>query len=165
MKQTLESECQVAIKWFHDIKMIINPDKFQVTVLDKRRINNIEVELIIGLEQVQVVPSVDILSLMIDDKLTFNWHIDEIRLKSANQLVRLKHFLENEEKIDLINLIVLSAFNYCPLVWMLTNPKSVNEIGAIQKRALRFMLNDYESVWKDLLKKSENPSMDLLSCA
>ena len=34
---------------------------------------------------------------------------------------------------------------------MLVDVKSVHKIGAIQKRALRFMLNDYESSYEDLL--------------
>ena len=44
LKQTLESECKVAIKWFHENKMIVNPDKFQAIVLDKRRSNNTEIK-------------------------------------------------------------------------------------------------------------------------
>ena len=28
LKQTLESECKVAIKWFHENKTIVYPDKF-----------------------------------------------------------------------------------------------------------------------------------------
>ena len=44
---------------------------------------------------------------------------------------------------------------------MLTNAKYVHKIEAIQKGALRFMLNDYESSYEDLLKKSGNPSMNL----
>ena len=44
---------------------------------------------------------------------------------------------------------------------MLTNAKFVHKIEAIQKRALRFMLNDYESSYEDLLKKSGNASMNL----
>ena len=44
---------------------------------------------------------------------------------------------------------------------MLKNAKSVHKTKAIQKRALRFMLNDYESSNEDLLKKSGNPSMNL----
>ena len=110
------------------------------------------------------LPSVNILGVTIDDKLNFNLHIDKICLKSANQLnalVRLKRFLENEERKALINSFVLSDSNYCPLVWMLTSAKSVHKIEAIPKRALRFLLNDYESSYKDLLKKSENPSMNL----
>ena len=43
---------------------------------------------------------------------------------------------------------------------MLTNAKSVHKIEA-QERALRFMLNGYESSYEDLLKKSGNPSMNL----
>ena len=31
----LKSECEAAINWLHDNKMIINPDKFQVILLDK----------------------------------------------------------------------------------------------------------------------------------
>ena len=133
-------------------------------MLDKRRSSNTEVKFIIGSEQIQAVPSVDILGITIDDKLNFNLHIDKICLKSANQLnalVRLKRFLGNEERKVLINSFVLSNFNYCPLVWMLTNAKSVHKIEAIQKRVLRFMLNDYESSSEDLLKKSGNLSMNL----
>ena len=66
--------------------MIANPDKFQAIVLDKRRSNNTEVKFIIGSEQIQAVPSVDILGIAIDDKLNFNLRIDKIFLKSANQV-------------------------------------------------------------------------------
>ena len=119
MKQT-ESECEVAIKWFHKNKMTVNPGKFQV--LDKRRSSNSEVKFMIGSEQIQAVPSVDILGITIDDKLTFNLLIDEICVTSANQLnslVRLKRFLGNEERKVSVNTFVLSNFNYCPLVWLL----------------------------------------------
>ena len=93
LKQTMESECKVAIKWFHESKVIVNPDKFQVIVLDRCRASNSEVKFAIGLEHIQVVPSFDILGITIDDKLNFNLHIDKICLKSANQLnvlVKLK---------------------------------------------------------------------------
>ena len=144
--------------------MIVNPDKFQVIVLDKRKSNNTEVKFTIGSEQIQAVPSVDILVITIDDKLNFNLHIYKNCLKSVNQLnalVWLKRFLGNEEKKVLINSFLLSNFNYCPLVWKLTNMKSVHKIDNIYKRTLRFMLNDYESSYEDLLKRSRNPSMNL----
>ena len=70
-----------------------------------------------------------------NDKLNFNLHIDKICLKSANQLnvlVRLKHFLGNEERKILLNSFVFSNLNYCPLAWMLANEKSVHKIEAIE---------------------------------
>ena len=105
-------------------------------IFPKNIFKNTEVKFIIGPEQIQLAPSVDILDVMIHLIL----HIVKICLKSADQLnafVRLKRFLGNEERKVLINSFVLSNFNYCPLVWMLTNAKSVHKIEAIQKRALR----------------------------
>ena len=81
--------------------MIVNPDKFQVTALDKRKSNNTDVKFVIGSEEIQAVSSVDILGITIDDKLNFNLHIDKICLKYAKQLnafVRLKRFLGNPKK-------------------------------------------------------------------
>ena len=47
--------------------MIANRHKFQAVAFDKRRSNNTEVKFIIGSEQIQTVPSVDILGITIDD--------------------------------------------------------------------------------------------------
>ena len=81
LKQILELECKIFIKWFHENKMTVNPDKFQAVELDKCISSNTEVKFIIGSEQNQVAPSVDILDVMIDDKLKFNLHIDRTCLK------------------------------------------------------------------------------------
>ena len=73
------------------------------------------------------MPSVGLLGILIDDKLNLNLHIDKIRLKSAKQikaLVRLKCFFRERRK-ESLNSFVLSNFNYCPLVWMLANAKSI----------------------------------------
>ena len=36
---TLESESNIAIDWFTKHEMIINPDKFQAIILDKKKFN------------------------------------------------------------------------------------------------------------------------------
>ena len=43
-------------------------------------------------------------------------------------------------------------FNYCPLVWHFDFKNSLNKIENIPKRALGFLLNDYENDYKTLLK-------------
>ena len=50
LKQALDSECKVAIKWSHENNMIVNPDEFQATVLDKS--NNTEVKFVISSEKI-----------------------------------------------------------------------------------------------------------------
>ena len=52
-------------------------------------------------------------------------------------------------------------FNYCSLVWNFFSAQSLNKIEKLQKRALRFLLNDYDSTYEDLLEKSGYPNMNL----
>ena len=101
--------------------------------------------------------AVKLLGIEIDDKLNFNNYINTICRSAANQLnalIMLRRFLGIEERKALIQSFVLSNFNYCPLVWMLSSVKSLNEIENLQKRALRFMLSGYESSYDKLLRLS-----------
>ena len=48
----------------------------------------------------------------------------------------------------------MSNFNYSSLVWNFSSAQSLNKIGNLQKKTLHIMLNDYDSTYEDLLKKS-----------
>ena len=63
-------------------------------------------------------------------------------------------FLNFEEKKTLINSYFYSSFNYCPLVWMFSSAKSLNKVESLQKRALRFLYEDYVSSCEELLQKA-----------
>ena len=149
----LQSESETAINWLHNNKMIVNPDKFQVIFLDKRRSDNTNIEVEIGNEKISSTSSVKLLGVHIDDKLNFNEHINKICKSAGNQLnalIRLKSFLGLKEKEVLVNSFIYSNFNYCPLVWMLSHKKSLDKIESLHKRALRFLLNDYVSSYEQL---------------
>ena len=67
----------------------------------------------------------------IDDKLNFNLHITKNCRSAANQLhavIRLRMFLNFEEKKTLINSYFYLNFNYCRLVWIFSNVKSLNKV-------------------------------------
>ena len=68
-------------------------------------------------------------------------------------------FLNFEEKKTLINRYFLSNFNYCPLVWMFSSAKSLNKVESLQKRALRFLYEDYVSSYEELLQKAGKETM------
>ena len=89
--------------------------------------------------------------------MSFNNQINTICRSAANQLnalIRLRRFLGLEDRKALIQSFVLSNFNYCPLVWMLSSVKFSNKIENLQKRALRFILSDYKSSYDELLRLS-----------
>ena len=68
-------------------------------------------------------------------------------------------FLTTEEKKTLINSYFYSNFNYCPLVWMFSSAKSLNKVESLQKRALRFLYEDYVSSYEELLQKAGKETM------
>ena len=106
--------------------MMVNPGKFQVTIIDKKKKCHNNKTLKIGDKIIKVSSSVKLLGVQIGDQLNFNLHISSICRSAANQLnalIRLKRFLAFEEKKTLINSYFYSNFNCCPLVWMFSSAK------------------------------------------
>ena len=61
----------------------------------------------------------------------------------------------------LVNRFVLSNFSYCPLVWFVFSSTSLRKSENRHKRALRFLLKDYISSYKQLLQKPSKASINL----
>ena len=162
--KNLKEESEKATLWFKDNMMIVNPEKFQAIIIDRKGQNNNPTSLKINGNEIHSEESVTLLGLKIDSKLNFEEHISKLCSKSAGQLnalVRLKSYLGFEEKKILVNSFIYANFNYCPLVWHFCSKKSLYKIESIQKRALRFLFNDYESSYDTLLKKSEKCTMEV----
>ena len=123
-------------------KMIVNPDKFQAVVLNKKRSDLTNTNFQVDNQVMKLVLSVELLRIQIGDKLDFNLHISKICKSSANLLnvlVRLKQFLSFHAKEVLMNSYIISNSIYCPLVWMFSSAQSVNKIRNLQKQALHFL--------------------------
>ena len=124
--------------------MIVNLEKFQAIIIDKRKQDHANEIFKIGSKEVKVASQVKLLGVEIDNKLNFE-QINRICKSASNQLnalTRLKQVLGFQERKALVNSFVLSNFNYCTLVWMLASSKSLTKTENLHKRALRFMLDD-----------------------
>ena len=55
----------------------------------------------------------------------------------------------------------MSSFNYCALVWMFANATSLKKIENLQKRALRFLYNNYQLSYEELLDKANSSTMNV----
>ena len=156
----MESESGCVINWFRDNSMIVNTDKFQAVLLDKKTFDlHLNENITIDKENIKFASNVKMFGVHIDNKLNFNLHIDVICKSASNQLntlVRLKWYLGHEERFVLVNSFIYSNFNYCPLVWMFSSKRSLNKIENLQKRAFRFVLDDNTSSYELLLEKSGN---------
>ena len=84
-------------------------------------------------------------------------HVSNICKKASaqlNALCRLRKFLSFKVKSVLIQSFVFANFNYCPLVWHFSSSKSLSKVESIQRRALRFLYDDNDSSYEDLLTKT-----------
>ena len=99
-----------------------------------------------------------LLDVDIDNHLPFHGHINNLCRKAANQtnaLKRLSSFMGMTEKTILMKSFILSSFNYCPLVWHFCSKRDTDKMEKILKRALRKVLDDYESDYETLLQKAK----------
>ena len=72
----LESESSVAIKWFKENKMIVNPGKFQAIILDKKKTNHTQEIIKIDNKAVKIKSLVKLLGVQIDAELnTYCQHL------------------------------------------------------------------------------------------
>ena len=53
----------------------------------------------------------------------------------------------------------MSNFNLCPLTWHSCGETNNRKIENIQKRALRFICDNYSSSYETLLSKSKSPTL------
>ena len=156
----LESDSTIAIEWFKINKIIVNPDKFQAIVLNKKRSNLTNTNFQVDNQVIKSVSSVELLGIQTNDK----FHISKICKSAGNQLnalIRLKQFLSFHAKEVLINSYIISNFNYCPLVWIFSSTHSLNTIENLLKRALRFLYDDIEAAYENLLSKGGKFKMNV----
>ena len=72
-----------------------------------------------------------LLGISIDMKLTFDHHVSEICRKAAGQLNALKclsSYLPFDATKVLVDALILSDLNYCPLVWYFSTAKQLRKI-------------------------------------
>ena len=160
----LEKEGNIATQWFGDNSMIVNPEKFQAIIIDRKNQKNNPQKLTIDKKVITSSENVTLLGLEVDSKLNFDEHISKLCNKSTGQLnalCKLGPLIGLEEGKILLNSFIYVNFNYRPLLWYFSSRKIIKKIENIQKKALRFFLNDYSSDFETLFKKTNKCTMEV----
>ncbi len=150
----LESDLSNLMSWFKTNCLGVNRGKLQCMFIGNDSHNTINVNI----DNTVLSPSINlkILVVTIDERLTFNKHINIICSNSARQLNAIKRLqcnLDKESKVAIYRSYILSNFNYCPLVWHFCGIQNSRNMETIQERALRFVYEDYESTYDILIKR------------
>ena len=81
----LEAEGELSVGWFRKNEMVVNSDKFQAIILNRKETQAIH-KLIIDNKEIKTTNSIKLLGINIDDQLKFNEHISILCSKAAMQL-------------------------------------------------------------------------------
>jgi len=157
----LERELARAIYWYKINSMAANPGKFQAMFLGTQG-NNI----CLHVEGVTIKASsiVKLLGVQLDCKLNFQTHVQTL-CKTASQkinaLMRIRPFLNVDCAKRLCSAYILSAFQYCPLIWMFGSKCNNGLINRTHKRALRAVYSDFRTLMVEVFKSLNrlNPEM------
>ena len=143
--------------------MIVNPKKSQAIIINRQNRSNHNCCLTISNAEIKSKDLVTVLGIETDNKLNFQKHVPTLCIKAnqLNAISRISAALGQKKKEILINSFVYSSFNYGPLIWHFTTCKGIKKVEKVQERSLKFILNDYDKTYFQLLDISKKPSMEV----
>lgn len=145
--------------------MHFNPSKCQVIHITKRK-KLINTEYTLHNTTLSSVSSAKYLGVTITSDLTWNKHIDDIVKKASSTLGFLRRNLKvRSEKIKTAayKTLVRPQLEYCSTVWSPYTANCISQIEMVQRRAARWIKNDYsrQSSVTDMLESLGLRRLDL----
>ena len=137
------------MKWFKNNGMKANADKCYLVVNSKEKVCTK-----IGSYNIESSEQQKLLGVLIDNKLTFDKHINNLCTKASqklNALCRVSSFMSTNKKRLVMKVFISYQFSYCPLIWMNHSRTLNSKINRIHERLLRVVYSDKKATFKELL--------------
>jgi len=156
LKGVIESDLKTTHDWFTHNGLLLNASKSTSMFMSRSHIPPNNLSLTLDNDNIDISNSIKLLGVTIDNKLSFNEHVAEVIRKVSNQLQvmkRHKRLIPQTAKIILYKAYFLPHLNYCSLVWHHCGKRNADKLENLNQRCLRFVFNDFQSNYENLLKK------------
>ena len=163
LKSVVESESEIALKWFDNNQMQANPGKFQAIATGNRTHSELKSFNVAG-NAIACEETVKLLGVELDYQLNFNEQVSRICQKVAKQLnvlQRISKFLSVETRLLVFKSFIRSNFCYCPVVWHFCSKTNTEKLEKLQYRGLKIAFDSYESSYEELLSRANLPTLHL----
>ena len=140
VQAALVRDLEITSKWFRDCGLFLNLDKCKLVVLPERKSD--QVELCIDGSQVKATDNVELLGVVIDNRLNFKSHLSKLIKKVGRQidvLNRFKHILSFRSKIRIYRAFIMPHVTYCSSVWNGCLKEDSDRLERLHERALRYV--------------------------
>ena len=97
--------------------------------------------------------------IKIDNKLTLEEHVEGLCKKASQKVsavTRISSLMKFEQRKRIVDLFVTSHFSYYLLVYMFHGRRLNDGIDHIHEKALKIIYQDYNSPFKELLRKDSS---------
>jgi hypothetical protein len=116
--------------------MSFNPDKCEVLRITNKR-NKIMANYYIHGQQLQIIDNAKYLGLTISKNFSWNNHVNNITKKANSTLAFLRRNIRNCPQRA-------TSLAYASTVWDPHTQANINKVESIQRRAARFVTNNYD---------------------
>ena len=136
----LNNELHKVSIWLDANKLSINTKKTHFMVFHRSRIKTNDVNVIMQQNIVERVNSTKFLGLIIDDKLKWHEHIQQITHKIARSvgiLYKIRHYLNKQTLLNMYYTFVFPYLIYGVGIWGSASLNHINPLKKIQKKCVR----------------------------
>jgi hypothetical protein len=145
--QELQKDINKLAEWEDTWKMKFHPDKCNLLHVTRKKKTEVNAYNLHG-HTLEKVNSTKYLGLTIDNKLSWNKHIQNICNKGNSTLAFLRRNLQIPQehiKTNAYQTLVRPQLEYGSAIWDPYTKENINMVEMVQRRAARFICRNYES--------------------
>jgi len=138
----VNSDLQMVTEWFFSNRLSLNSDKTHYILFTLSKANTSNFHISLNGNIIERKKYVKFLGIYVDDRLTWNNHIDYVknRLSSALYGIRsVKHIASLSSLLTLYYSFFYPHINYGLILWGAASQTSINKIVVLQKKVLRLI--------------------------
>ena len=156
IKNEIQDDGNNSITWSRNNKMFVHFDKtFYMLLGTRQKLGNLdEINITIDNNLIKQTSEHKLLGIHIDDKLTWNAHINHLcsTISSKISLLRqLSKYVNRDTQTKFYQGYILPLIDYGSITWGSTSTNNLERLSKLQKRAARIILRaDYTTPSEDM---------------
>ncbi len=156
---TIKSEMALVCEWMTNNKLSLNISKTHYMIMSspRKKYDNSKNQISIDNHVLECVSVTKFLGVMLDGKLLWKSHIDQIQnkiSKSIGILAKARKVLDTKSLVTLYNSLIMPYFTYCIIIWGNTYSTYLHRLHTCQKKIIRIItFSEFNAHTRPLLIK------------
>ena len=148
-EKVINAECSKIIAWHSANDLQINPSKTKLLFMGQmKRVEKCKEKMNIEVQELQATNTVKLLGVVLDQKLTYSEHIEQVCKKCSKLLYRISRIrplLTKKTTEKLMNATVMSRMMYCSTLFTTANKDAIRQLQCMQNYAVKILTQQYKA--------------------